>query len=282
MTYIFSHEDTDVALLPTAIREWAFSWPPVLTPAAALIGGVLAARGLRHDRGPGTSGAMFALLTTFITYAATRDPQLHVRPDVFYFALPLLAVVLAMPSRMFGLSKRALGLAVAALLMCDVGLFALRSARLAAISECGDPRPLNQFVGLHVPAGSVVVGPRRRFLCCRAERLALIAPSGRAQQRGLGPLGTGDSNSESVRHAARFPADPVGDPFFELARRRATPQWAYRCARAHRWSAHSGRRPLILHLLGSVGRPLDRGYPATALYLLPPGCPSGYDPTIGH
>ena len=50
MAYIFSHEDTDVAILPTAMRDFSFSWTQVVTPAVALVGGLLAARGIRRER----------------------------------------------------------------------------------------------------------------------------------------------------------------------------------------------------------------------------------------
>ena len=44
MAYIFSHEDTDVALLATAVRNYSFHWSGLVTLAAVLVGSFVTAR----------------------------------------------------------------------------------------------------------------------------------------------------------------------------------------------------------------------------------------------
>jgi hypothetical protein len=282
MAYIFFHEDTDVAILPTAIREWSFSWTPAVTPMIALIGGLVAAYGLRRERRmsvAGSLGAAFALLTTFITYVVTVVILNYTLSNGEYFALPLFAVVLAMPSRAFGVTDRTLAVLVALIILCDAGFFSVKSARTAATWSASDPAPLNEFVRSRVPPGSVVVGPEAPYFFAverSGSRYRTVSARSWADWARWVPK----VEPEMVRHAERFREDPPVDRFFIWPSGDGVPD-EYACVRGHVVDVFQPSRT-YLSLLGRLGRPTDQGYPKTTLYHLPAGCPVGYDPTIGH
>jgi hypothetical protein len=279
MSFIFLHEDTDVAILPTAVRALAFSWMPALTPMVALIGGLLAARGIARERRETlaeSSGGAFALLTTSLTYVATAIILNYTFSNGEYFALPLFVVVVALPPRTFGLASRPLAVLVALLLVGDVGFYALRTARVAATWNASDPIPLNAFVASHVPSGSVVVGPETPYFFPverNGSRYRTVAAASWADWARWVPI----VEPESVRPAhireapatARFFIWPDGDDLPEH----------YECVRGHVVDVFVPAKN-YLYLLGRLGHPTDQGYPKTVLYDLPPGCPSGYDPTV--
>ena len=282
MTYIVSHEDTDVAILPTAVRDFSFSWNQVVTPAVALVGGLLAARGIRRERRApfaATSAAAFALLTTFLTYVMTVVILNYMFSNGEYFALPLFAVVLAMPTRVFGLGNRTLAALVALAIACDSGLFVVQLARTAATWRATDPTPINEFIRRHVPPGSAVAGPEAPYFFPverNGSRFRTISARSWADWARWVPIVEADAVHHASRFAepapvARFLVWPADDPLPDR----------YACAGDHlvdRFDPPAN----YLHLLGRLGHPLDRGYPATSLYRLAVGCPTGYDPTVGH
>jgi len=283
MAYIFLHEDTDVAILPTAFRYWKFSWRLVVTPVIALLAALLAARGMHRERrdwaarGP---GAEFALLTTFVTYVMTVVILNYAFTIGEYFTLPLFAVVVATPLRVFDLSKRTLAVLVALIVACYAGLLALDVARTAATWSASDPSPLNDFVSAHVPPGSAVVGPEAPYFFPverSGSRFRTVSARSWADWARWVPL----IEPGAVRHAARFhdEAPPV-DRFFIWPNDTEVPD-EYACVAGHVAGAFQPS-PTYLYLLGPLGHPVDQGYPETTLYHLPDGCPTGYDPTVGH
>ena len=283
MTYIFTHEDTDVAILPTAMREFQFSWTPALTPLVGLVGAVLAARGIRRERRGSFNSppvAAFVLVTAFTTYVITVVVLNYTFEIGDYFAIPLFVVVVAMPLRVFALPERTCRALVGLLLTCQAGLFAVKALRAAATWDATNPTPLNEFVQSLVPPGSVVVGPEAPYFFPverSGSRYRTFSPRSWADWARWVPV----IEPESVRHAARDREAPPLNRFFIWPAGAELPD-GYDCVRGRVAGVF---QPPETHLdrLGPIGgRAFDRGYPPSVLYRLPPGCPAGYDPTVGH
>jgi hypothetical protein len=283
MTFIFLSEDTDVAILPTAVRDWSFGWSLVLTPAVAVTGAFLVARTLVRDRRTGErdqSGIMpFALTTTWIASVLTFTVMNLTWNVGEYFGLPLLVVVLAMPRWQLRLDRRLLMAAVGCVIAADLGLMALRYARAAASWAARDPDRINAFMRAHVPPGSEVVGPEAPYFFPverSGSRYRTVSARSWADWARWVPLIEPDATS--LARSISVPA-PEGR-FFIWPMDEAVPE-EYKCVRDH-VAAIYRRPPDYLHLLGPLGRPMDRGYLDTVLYRLPPDCPTGYDPTGVH
>lgn len=283
MAYIFTHEDTDVALLPTAVRDWQFSWTPALTPVVAVAGAMMAAIGIRRERRgsfDSPPAAAFALATAFTTYVLTVIVLNYTFTNTDYFALPLLVVVIALPTRVYAQRDRTVAVLVALLLTCDAGLFVLKELRVAATWDATNPTPLNEFVRSNVPPGSVVVGPEAPYFFPverSGSRYRTVNPRSWADWARWVPL----VEPGAVRHAARDLEAPPLDRFFIWPVDAERPD-GYECVNGPAAGMFQPART-YLDLLGSLGRrTYDTGYPPSVLYRLPPGCPVGYDPTVGH
>ena len=283
MAYIFTHEDTDIAILPSAVRDWQFSWGPVVTPAAAVAGAVLAARGIRRERRASFNSppaAAFALVTTFTTYVLTVAILNYTFANTDYIALPLFVVVVAMPLHVFTLRERTIAVLVGLLLFCDAGLFAVKGLRVAATWNATDPTPLNEFIGSHVPPGSAVVGPEAPYFFPverSGSRYRVVDARSWADWARWVPI----VEPEAVRHAAGDHEAPPANRFFIWRMDTELPD-GYECVTGHVVGTFQPPAEYT-DLLGPLGRRTwDKGYPASVLYRLPPGCPRGYDPTVGH
>ena len=166
------------------------------------------------------------------------------------------------------------------ILLCDSGLFVVQLARTAATWRATDPAPINEFIRRHVPPGSAVVGPEAPYFF-PVERNGSRYPHDRGAQ--LGRLGALGADRRARRRAPRVAVRRAGrrSPAFSSGRptiRCRTTTGAPRDHLVDRFEPPAN----YLHLLGRLGHPLDRGYPATSLYRLADGCPTGYDPTVGH
>ena len=196
-----------------------------------------------------------------------------------YFALPLFAVVLAVPRRYLRFSSRGLAAVTAIMLTASVGLLALRYVRVAATWSARDPTPINDFIRAHVPPGSEVVGPEAPYFFPverGGSRYRAVSPRSWADWARWVPAIEPESTAVKRRipiepAVARFLVWPVGDDLPD----------GYACAIGQVVAVYQRPRD-YLRLLGPFGGPQDVGYPASVLYRLLPRCPSGYDPTAGR
>ena len=269
VTYILLREDTDVAWLDTAVRRWSFSWSAMITPAWSVAASLVAAARMR-DR-----AAWFALLTTAMAGGLTFSGMNITWTLGVYFALPFFAVVIALPWELY-MPRRLVIAGVAVLLVPVLAVAALKYARTAATWAARDPEPIGAFVERHVPPGAAVVGPDALYFFAvegagaryRSPFEASMADWARWVPS-FDPTAAGAARDVSMTApAGRFLIWQAGD---ELPA-------GYSCAAAHQVGLFTPP-PHYLDRLGRWGGVWDTGYPETALYRLPPGCPTGYDPT---
>ena len=290
LSYIFTHEDTDVALLPTAVREYSFHWSGVLTPTAALLAGLVAAwligrraaLPLKASPGaasPGRIAVLSWLLTcAWIEFVVTAVVLNYTFTIGEYISLPLFSVVVAWPWEEFAIPRRALVVVTAALLLLQSAGLAYRYTCIAATWELRDPRPLNAFIQNHVPPGSVVVGPGEPYFFPverNGSRYRAMSSRSWADWARWVPL----IEPGATGLARQFPEPSSGNRFLVWPTSDEIP-FAYRCAAEMRVAAY--RAPTVDPAWPDwVKRATATywGYPSTVLYRLPQGCPSGYDPT---
>jgi hypothetical protein len=280
LTYIFTHEDTDVAILPTAVRDFSFHWSGLLTPAVALGGGLLAAYSLRWKtmgRDEGTRAALtFLLLCAWIEFVATAVVLNYTFTIGEYISLPLLTVVVAWPR--LPLPRRTLVAMVGLLLAIDTADLAFRAVAVAATWQARDPRPVDEFVARNVPAGSAVVGPEQPFLFA-VER-------SRSRYRTVSPRSWADwarwvpAIEPAATEGHRYVAVEEPGARFLIWPKWAPPPERYECAAPHAVAVFDPAPPAAWtpRMLRDLLDPYP-GYPAAILYRLPDNCPAGYDPT---
>jgi hypothetical protein len=279
MTFIAMHENTDVALLPGATRVWLFSWANALTSliaaAAATIVVAKLSRGRRTDERAGL--AAFALVTCGITMVVSAVVMNLTLDLGIYVGLPLFITVLAMPYEAFGVSRRALGLAVAFILSIETAFAGIWYLRVAATWDARDPEPLYAFFRTHVPEGSAVVGPPAPFFFA-VERAGSRYRVAEAESWADWARWVPVIEPDAVAAARNVPIAPTGNRYFVWFTGDEVPA-EYACAAPYRIATFEPA-PHHLSLLGWLGRrTLDVGYPGASLYRLPQGCPTGYDPT---
>lgn len=161
MVRVATHENTDVALLPSAVvRDLMFTWWQSVTLLFSVTGGLVAAYLIRgRDLTPQALAGSFALVATWTTLVVTMTLFNYTFVFGMYFVLPLTAVVIALPTPLSDVRRR--GVAIVAVLLF-VLLAGVRTGKVvhAAISWDGrDPENLSWFVANNVPPGSRVLGP---------------------------------------------------------------------------------------------------------------------------
>lgn len=282
MSYIATHEDTDVALLPTAIRDFQFHWSGIITPGAAIVGGLVAARALKTRAGGKDDGRhaalTFLLLACWIHLTVTSITLNYTFTIGEYIALPLFAVVISWPRDRLGIPRGAARLALSLLLVVQLGDLAFRCACFVASWRALDPSPVNAFIAQHVPRGSVVVGPREPFFFPverSGSRFRTVSPRSWADWARWVPA----IEPEATQLVRRYTEPPYGQRFFLWRADDAIPE-DYQCALPHAFAAFDPAPPA-----GWAPQWMRRylqqypGYPPAILYRLPDGCPAGYDPT---
>jgi len=156
MSYIATHEDSDVALLKSG-RSWMFSWWQGATPILACIGALIVAHRLRGSASY-TIAATFALVTTWITFVLTWT----LFENTFLFEalaiLPLFAVILAVPLATTSAGRGRMAVVGLAILCFFAAVRGAKIARGVVTWSGRDPSPLTDFVRSHVPTASVVIG----------------------------------------------------------------------------------------------------------------------------
>ena len=279
---IFTHEDTDVALLPTAVRTFSFHVSGVLTPAVAIAAGLLAAWSIHRGRDAPRSGPAlaFVLVCGWIDLVVNVAVLNYTFTIGEYVALPLFSVIVAWPWEWYPAARRLVAVAACGVLALDAVHVLYRYVSVAPVWSAHDPTPVNAFIERHVPPGSTVVGPNEPFFFPverNGSRYVVTSPRSWADWARWVP----QIEPDATRLASRIRAPPVGDRFLLWLADDDLPN-GYRCAAggriatyqapaaANRWPAWVLRR--------ATSHP-DPGYPSVVLYRLPDGCPAGYDPT---
>ena len=280
VAYIFTHEDTDVAILPTAVRDFSFHWSGLLTPAAAVAGGLLAAISLKRrsqGRAEGAEAALtFLLVCAWVELVTTAVVLNYTFTIGEYLALPLLSVVVAWPR--MPLPRGALAAAVCALLAVDTADLAFRAVAVAATWRARDPDPVNAFIVSFVPAGSEVVGPEQPFFFAverSGSRYRTVSPRSWADWARWVPK----IEPAATLVSRQYPA-PVARNRFLIWPSHDGPPERYECAASHLVAVFEPAPAAAWTPRWMLSRfDDDPGYPPAALYRLPDGCPVGYDPT---
>jgi hypothetical protein len=177
LAFIATHENTDVAVLPTAIRDWAFNRTGLITPVFALAGTGLAA--LRHVRSDeedsnGTLAMRFTLVTGWIAFVITVCLLNFTLGLNTYSVLPLFVIVIALPLRSFEVlsrrnSRRVLAGALTVLLAGDAFVAIRRYVPVAATWEARDPDRVVTWLRARIPAGADVIGPNGAYFFVAEE-----------------------------------------------------------------------------------------------------------------
>ena len=161
MSYIATHEDTDVALLRPR-RSWMFVWWQAATPAFACVGALIVAQRLRGAASY-TIAAGVAIVTTWIALVTTWT----LFENAFLFEtlaiVPLFAVVLAVPILTSDLGRRRMAVVGFAMFCFFVGIRGAKLVRGLVTWSGRNPAPLVEFVRAHVPPGSEVLGPEQDY-----------------------------------------------------------------------------------------------------------------------
>jgi hypothetical protein len=280
ISFILRHEDSDVAILPSADRRWLFSVGNATVPfiAAALgvaVTALLSRRAERHDERTGV--AAFALLTGWLTFIAGLVTLNLTFTQTTYIALPLFIVVLAMPYESLRLPPRALTVAAVAVLSIEAGLAGISYARVAATWDARDPDRLYRFFDRYVPDGAAVIGPPAPYFMAverSGARYLSVSPESWADWARWVPI----LEPQAVAEARKVPVAPTAGRYLIWLAGDELPG-EYACAATHQIAVYEPP-PDHLDLLGWIGRRTwDTGYRKSILYQLPAGCPTGYDPT---
>jgi hypothetical protein len=279
LAFVLTREDTDVAVLSTSVRDLAFNWTSAITPAAAGIAGAAATVAVWRRWRTAVArypGVVFSLVTVWVAGLLIVWGMNLTFTLVLYFAIPLLAVVLALPRPFLVPWNGLIAAGVAAVLAAYVGATGVRWVRIVATWQARDPAGISEFVRAHVPPGSAVVGPNALyFFAVEQAGASYRSPFRRSPADWarwvpqFDPSAVRLSQTISVpAPAARFLMWQTGDDL----------PLGYECARQ---SLVGTFEPPANHLsaLGPLGDSWDVGFPATTLYRLPPGCPTTFDPT---
>jgi hypothetical protein len=292
LAYIFTHEDTDVAVLPTAVRTFSFHWSGVLTPLAVIAFGVAAAwaigrrppmrQTVGEDAGRAASrdGALaFLIACAWIALITTAVVLNYTFFNGEYIALPMLAVLVAWPWSALPFSRRTAAIAAGTLMCLQLSLLAYRYTCLTVRWQAQEPEAINAFVQQFVPPGSTVAGPEAPYFFPverAGSRYRTVSPRSWADWARWVPI----IEPEATRLAARTSYEIPTRRFLIWPAQDDLPD-GYACAAGsvvaqYQAAEASGRWPDWLVTLAAR----FPGYPSCVLYRLPPGCPMGYDPTM--
>jgi hypothetical protein len=172
MSFIAAHEDTDVAILPTMVRQLSFVWWQGVSIVFAVIGAFVAAWRLRGHASY-TIAASFALVTAWTTLVVTMTLFNFTFLFGTYSVLPLFAIVIAVPTPMSDTRRRGAPWLALALLLCFGGVRAAKLVR-AGVTWSARNRPgwsdSSKRMSHGIRCDGTVPG---LFLRGRAKRVAL-------------------------------------------------------------------------------------------------------------
>ena len=265
----------DVAFSPAAVRHWQIEPWRILSSLAAIPGAVVAGYGLARSRGPDSGlrrAAGLALTVTSINVIAVVLAFNLTFIFSIYFAVPLLAVVLAVPREWFAARGRMVRLAGSVLLALDALVRMGKYGGAALTWAARDPKRIERFVAAHVPAGSEVFGePSVYFYAVEASdsRMRQAFPDTYADWAAWAPSETpppAPGGTEKTFGGRRFFLWPADTGTF-------VPPAEYLCADLRLVAVYEPP-PTHVEWMGRwaslTGTP---GYPKSELYELPPDCP---------
>ena len=268
----------DVAFSPTAVRQWQIEPWRIISSLAAILGAVIAGNGLVRSRGKHSGrdrAAGLALTITSINFIVVVLAFNLTFIFSVYFALPLLAVVLALPREWFVVSRSTLSLAGAVLFALDALVRGGKYGGAALTWAARDPERIERFVAVHVPAGSEVIGePSVYFYAVEAShsRMRQAFPDNYADWATWAPRDTQSPARVGRMERRRFFLWPADQRTF-------VPPAEYLC-HDRRLVAVYEPPPTHIEWMGRLayltGTP---GYPKSELYELPPDCPRASRPT---
>jgi hypothetical protein len=262
--YIASREDLEIAVIPGTVRRWSATPWQVVTSLAAGTGFAVALSWRRREGPPMLDrAATLALAIAAVNFLVTAWIMNLTFALGSYFAVGLLAVVLAVFPRTEGRRRQVALALVGVLLVVDVSVRLGRYARVVATWPARDPAPIDRFVRQHVPAGSLVYGPNY-FYIYAVERagsryLAASRLSAADWTRQVPQAAPATPLDARTPRYMLWPADEVPDLVCEGARvvARFDPP-----ADNRRW----------LGPLGRLANSLPDTYHPTRLWRWPPGC----------
>ncbi len=279
LAWVATHENTGVTWLPTVERVWFFRPWAVVTTLFAIIGAFVAARSLSSQKVESHREAVtttFVLAVGWINLVAGLCGMNFTFVFSMYFAIPLLAILLSLPRRAFPqVDFRVVGLLIAGLLTCDVGVRAAKYARIAATWGARDPKAIQKFVRDYVPEGSDVVGPSQYYLYAvegAGSRYLSDDPQSPADWarwiRSFDPKLV----LPSVHHST------ITSRFLMWPSHESLPD-GYTCAQEHQVASFQpapSHNLIVPNRAGTLGLASSaESYPPTNLYRLPVGCPGG-------
>lgn len=265
----------DVAFSPAAVRDWQAEPWRIISSLAAVLGAVVAATGLVRspaDNSGRGRAAILALTVTAVNFIVVALSFNLTFIFSTYFAIPLLAVVFALPREWFAISRSSWRLA-GVLILALFALVRLGKCSGAALTwTARDPDLIERFVDANVPDGSDVMGKASLYFYAVEEagsRMLRAEPYSYADWATWAPRATTAPRPPGAPSAApltrRFFLWPADDAA-------SAPPPEYECADRRLVAVYEP--PLTnIEWLGSfaslIGTP---GYPRSNLYELGPSC----------
>ncbi len=269
----------DVGFAPQATRDWSATPWTVITPFVAAAGfmatiGRVWPRRHSMDSGPASASA-FLLAATGINAVLCLAVFNLTFGFSIYFAVPVLAVVLAVPESPVAVThvwslttqRRAAVIVTATFILCCVGIRTVKYAALAATWAAKDPAKLEQFVSSHVPPGSEVWGPHDfGFYAVEGAGSSFrsVQQVSAAEWTLAVPVAARAAATRSAPRSDRYLLWPVLQPL----------PASYSCSIREPALAVYNPPSDRLELLGPIADLTgERGYPASALFRVPASCP---------
>lgn len=272
---VFTHEGSDVALVGT--RVWMFRWSRLVVPACAAAGALVAAwalgrTGAERDQRYAAGFALSAAAINFVLVAAGMNLTFMFG---IYFAIPLFVILVSLPWPRIGVPLRACRMVTAGLVATLVAFAGLTYLRVALTWKGEDQARVERFLRAHVPAGAALIGPRTMyFFAAQQAGLRYWTANSRSFADWTRWI---DKDPDALDDARSLPVRPRPAQRFILWPDDVLPK-GYGCAANHKIATyHAPAVPEWSVRESLVHSP--RQYPDAVLYALPPGCPTGYDPT---
>jgi hypothetical protein len=268
MSFIASHEDTDVAILPSMVRQLTFVWWQGVTFVFATVGALVAAQRLRGQASY-TIAASFALVTAWTTLVVTMTLFNFTFLFGTYSVLPLFAIVIAVPTPMSDLPKRGTAWLALGLLLCFGAVRAGKIVRAGVTWSARNPARLERFIQTHVPPGSEVMGPLQNYFFAVEMSGSRYLTAGQVSAadwaRWIPEIEHREAPKLSDRISARYLLWPADESRYAMPGPIA-------CARGDMIAAYQPPPDDIPALSWLVKNDPQAGYPTTFLYTLKERC----------
>jgi hypothetical protein len=165
METVATRENTDVAILPGGQdRDLMFVWWQSITLVFSMVGAAVAGVLLAGDRSVRGIAMTFGLIATWTTLVVTMTLFNFTFFFCIYSVLPLMAVVIALPTPLSDSRRRGAALVAVMLFALLIGVRAARIAHGAITWDGRDDALVERFITYRVPPGSRVLGPGDDYL----------------------------------------------------------------------------------------------------------------------